>query len=297
MQTAKNSHACVSAALNGLMAEAFMRTQKGWIEKHPDADMDSAIAEFREALSAYGRGEKFVQKALEDAGFISPTPGSNEMALLSFAGQQAAQMQELAEKYDIKQVNFTPEKIEGNIALVSDMQPVKALTGNEFSVGGKDLVDQVTKYFAKLGGSVYNEELGDVDLTKKGAKADIGHGMGRNKAASFQAVGEVISKGRVIDYQKNWKNRQYDTAVIAAPIKIGDQDFYMGVVVKRSNVQTFYLHEVILQEKSEIESRSTTVPGNAEGSRSGSNLTINSVLEKLNSVKVNPGEKTEKVNE
>jgi|GEM_PF-2525572 len=44
-----------------------MRTQKGWLKKHPDADMDSAIAEFREALSAYGRGEKFAQKALEDA--------------------------------------------------------------------------------------------------------------------------------------------------------------------------------------------------------------------------------------
>lgn len=84
------------------MAEAFARTQKGWLQKHPDADMDSAIAEFREALSAYGRGEKFVQKALEDAGFISPTPGSNEMALLSFAGQQAAMMQERGEKGKVK---------------------------------------------------------------------------------------------------------------------------------------------------------------------------------------------------
>ena len=89
-------------ALNGLMAEAFARTQKEWLQKHPDADMDSAIAEFTEALSAYGRGEKFVQKALEDAGFISPTPGSNEMALLSFAGQQAAMMQERGEKGKVK---------------------------------------------------------------------------------------------------------------------------------------------------------------------------------------------------
>ena len=90
-------------ALNGLMAEAFMRTQKEWIANHPEADMDSAIAEFREALSAYGRGEKWVQVALEDAGFISPTPGSNEMALLSYAGQQAAMMQEKGVKYSEKE--------------------------------------------------------------------------------------------------------------------------------------------------------------------------------------------------
>ena len=104
MRTAKDESERQSA-LNGLMAEAFARTQKEWLKKHPDADMDSAIAEFREALSAYGRGEKFVQKALEDAGFISPTPGSNEMALLSFAGQQAAMMQERGTKYDIKKEN------------------------------------------------------------------------------------------------------------------------------------------------------------------------------------------------
>ena len=97
MRTAKDKSERQSA-LNGLMAEAFERTQKEWLKKRPDADMDSAIAEFREALSAYGRGEKFVQKALEDAGFISPTTGSNEMALLSFAGQQAAMMQERGEK-------------------------------------------------------------------------------------------------------------------------------------------------------------------------------------------------------
>lgn len=90
MRTAKDE-SDRQAALNGLMAEAFMRTQKGWIEKHPDADMDSAITEFTQALASFGRGEKWVQAALEDEGFLSPAPG-RDMALLSYAGQQAAMM-------------------------------------------------------------------------------------------------------------------------------------------------------------------------------------------------------------
>lgn len=84
---------------------------------------------------------------------------------LSYAGRQLL----LAEakgygsdvQYQIKQVNFTPEKIEENIAHVANMKPVKALRGDEFSVGGKDLVAKVAEYFVRIGGSVYNEELGD----------------------------------------------------------------------------------------------------------------------------------------
>lgn len=96
------------AALRGLMASAFMRTQKAWLQAHPDAtdaEIQAAIEKFSDALTAYGRGEKWVQAALEDAGFLSPTPGSRDMALLSFAGQQAAQMQEMGEKFDIKKEN------------------------------------------------------------------------------------------------------------------------------------------------------------------------------------------------
>ena len=188
-------------------------------------------------------------------------------------------------KYQIKQVNFTPEKIEKNLAYVASMNPVKTLTGNEFIVGGTDLSENVSAYFTQLGGSVYNEELGDIELSKRGVKDSLGHGMGPNKAAAFAAVKEVLENGKVIDFENRWKGRDYDTAVVAAPITIKGENYYMGVVVRRSNVQRYYLHEVLLKKQSEIDNRSTEAFGQtSESSYGGSNLTINSVLEKLNSV-------------
>ena len=96
-------------ALRGLMTEAFTRTQKKWMERHPeatDAEYNSAIAEFTEALATFGRDEKWVQTALTDAGFDYPTPGSRNMALLSYAGKQAAMLEERAkegnQKYYLK---------------------------------------------------------------------------------------------------------------------------------------------------------------------------------------------------
>lgn len=128
------------------MAEAFMRTQKGWLQKHPDTDMDSEIAEFREALSAYGRGEKFVQKALEDAGFISPTPGSNEMALLSFAGQQAAMMQERGTKYDIKKEKPITQKD------VDALRQIKRKSVDQFTSAEIELAEKwARKHYDDIG--------------------------------------------------------------------------------------------------------------------------------------------------
>ena len=75
----------------------------------------------------------------------------------------------------------------------------------------------------------------------------MGHGMGRKKAASYAALPAVIERGKVIDVQYNWKGRGYDTVAIAAPITMGGEPYYMGVVVeKKLSTDRFYVHEVLI---------------------------------------------------
>ena len=53
------------------------------------------------------------------------------------------------------------------------------------------------------------------------------------------------SEGKIVDYQRNWKNRGYDTAVVVAPITIAGDEYRMGCVVIRAKEDNiFYLHEV-----------------------------------------------------
>ncbi|MBR5515444.1 MAG: hypothetical protein IKU52_04500 [Clostridia bacterium] len=137
----------------------------------------------------------------------------------------------------------------GNMNDVVNMKPVANLSGTEFAKGDVDLISQVETYFDSLGNEVQSK-YGLVELTRKGIKSSIGHGIGRNKAIAFTAVPDVIKKGKVIDYQYNWKGRGYDTAVFAAPITIGNEGYYLGCVVNvESNRNYYYLHEVILQKK------------------------------------------------
>ena len=142
------------------------------------------------------------------------------------------------------------ETVRQGIQEVAGMESVAAVQGTEFAKGDVDLVTQVANYFDSLGNTVFNPQLGDVKLSRSGAKSDIAHGIGRKKAAAFAAVPSVLENGRVIDYQQNWKGRRYDTAVVAAPITIGGQDYLAGIVLTRDEkANHFYVHEVLLNEK------------------------------------------------
>lgn len=68
-------------------------------------------------------------------------------------------------KYAIKHPEYTDDQMRENSVKLQTMQPVKVLTGNEFSNNGKNLSENVLAYFNSLGNNVYSEEFGDVALT------------------------------------------------------------------------------------------------------------------------------------
>ena len=137
------------------------------------------------------------------------------------------------------------KKLTDSIPLLENDAVVYEATGNEFEVGEKKLSQQVYEYFESLGGVVHRDNFGDVAINDKGVDSSIAHGMGRAKAIAFASVPAVIEKGRQIDFVENWKGRNYDSYVFAAPIRIGTQKAYVGVVVTKSDTDNrYYLHEV-----------------------------------------------------
>lgn len=124
--------------------------------------------------------------------------------------------------------------------------PVMNLNGSEFVASEKSIHDTVAEFFEKnYGGVVENPVLGAVKLTKRSVKDSVSHGIGRNKSMAFAAVPEVIKQGEIFDFQPNWKGRNYDTYVIAAPISIKGERFVCEVIVLDSGTnKRFYLHEV-----------------------------------------------------
>lgn len=197
--------------------------------------------------------------------------------------------------FDYIEGTVKEETIRDGIQDIARMTSVYDVTGDEFAKGSEDLVTQVGKYFAKFNNSVYNQQLGDVMMTERGVKDDIGHGMGRKKAASYAALPAVIEKGKVVDYQINWNGRNYDTAVVVAPVTIGGEPYLEGVILIRTNKQNrFYVHEVLTEKDKGAPSFKTGGSPEAGASTGGDAPSLLNILRSVLDVKRNILEQQDK---
>lgn len=197
---------------------------------------------------------------LQDAIVKSISNAEKNYSEAKAQSQQDVATDESAKRKSIEVLPDTiNDDIEDNIRNFGDMKPVIDVPNNAFERGEKKLSEQVKEYFLENSnnGIVYGNVIGDVDIVA-GIKSDIAHGVGRMKAMAFYAVPETIKKGVIVDYQKNRKQRGYDSLLLAAPIRIQNEagnfeNAVEMVAINRSNtdVQKFYFHEAFIINEDE----------------------------------------------
>lgn len=250
---------------------------------HQGSDRKAARA-LEENIDYLERARKYWMSALEDAGD-------------RYRSGMELENQDATDKYSLaKPDQVTEEKLEENYDFVRNMEPVATLLGDEFEGqrGVKVLTEAVTQYYNSLGNQVHNDVVGDILLSRRSVKDDIAHGYNDVKAITFKAVPEVLEKGKILQFNKDWKARGYDTAVIGGKINVAKGkyagDYYQVCVVKVDvNQNRMYLHEVqVIKTDGNIPFKTWTVNGN--GLPSGYAPPIYSIFDKLMGV----NEKSEK---
>jgi hypothetical protein len=132
-------------------------------------------------------------------------------------------------------------------------------------------------YKNKYGGKIKNPVIGDVLIDETSARSSVGHGLSKAKAAAFAAIPDVIQNGKIIHSgEKNGVPGIY----IAAPISIGGERYVAIAIVRQTQKQRFYLHEVVLTEKLQDASKSHS----SEEASAANPGAIRSVLQKVFSV-------------
>ncbi len=192
----------------------------------------------------------------EDAKFLKYFPKK------MLSKEQLVNVEEATEKDSMRDntgKKLSPEQAEYHKAAMKraiKMDAVTDISTDVFMDKSKTIRQQINEYYDSIGNVAHNKELGDITLDNKSIKDDIAHGIGRDKVISFKGVKDVIEKGEIIDYKKNWKNRGYDTAVIVAPVNFKEGDnltkYDEFVIVRlQSDTKKAYVHEVlsIKQEK------------------------------------------------
>lgn len=162
------------------------------------------------------------------------------------------------------------DHIQNNHDVIAQGGILAELRGDEFKLEEPRLMrDKIADFFKSIGGKVTRKGFGEITLTRSGVRDSMGHGMGPEKVTAFAAVPAVIEHGQIIDTQENWKGRGYDTVAIGGQIKIGGQDYDMGVIVKKYDnadmAGKYYVHEVLLSDAKKRRRSHDVQTGTREG--------------------------------
>ncbi len=186
-------------------------------------------------------------------------------------------------RYAIKYPDFSETDISSNMDAIADMEAVAAIDASKLEKTGQSPLDIFNEYFASLGNNIASETFGDIALPKSSAKSEIRHGITAEKIASVEAIPAVIEQGKVI-FSKA-KEGGVERIVVCAPIKIGEADYYMGVMLQRdARYQRLYLHNVAIEREASSSSKDNLVTTGALENED--RLSITSIIQKAINVKV-----------
>ena len=148
---------------------------------------------------------------------------------------------------------LTESDLRANRETIAEMEPVITVSDNFTLPKGGKLVDRIYDAIGSI--EETNKYIGEIAITKAGIRYDFSHGYGNEKINAVPAITTVLREGLPVDKAVNWKNRGFDTVLLAAPITIGTEDYLMGTRVRTNDTKTeFELHEVVLINKSTGES-------------------------------------------
>lgn len=205
----------------------------------------------------------------------------NRAAVGSVGTEARQQARQRVQPFDI-----TRSEILQNMKTVTDMSPVVTLDGSGFEKQeGRPLSQAVMDYYGGKEFYVNNSTLGEVKVGKRGIKSGVQHKLYGSKIDGFKGLREVISNGKIINVTENYSGNENDRVMIAALIMIGDEEYYMGVVVNRNlpkNVQNYYLHDVIWVEKNSLATKDTGIQKDSE--RIGKPVSPYTILQQLNNI-------------
>ncbi len=280
VSAAKGDYARANAEIGrkASATEEFKRGPLPYVEWNPDISAEERARIDRRNLETHASGENSsapiqqpqTRTETQEGNFTPAAPtnvkqgGSDELnSALNLNSRDAtaeAQKNTAPTQETGNEDQSVISKMRGAKPQLEQMQSVSSVTGNEIGQNGR-IVDRLMNFVDRIGGKVARPGFGDVQITRSKIKSSmIGHGVGNAKIETFAAVPDVIANGQEIDHQANWKGRNYDTYVFAAPVDYRGQKTYVGVVVQKDSASNrYYLHEV-LGEDGEVIFKNDTAP-------------------------------------
>ena len=190
--------------------------------------------------------KKAFENAYRESGKVQKNTAADGGVKYGFAGDVVSYSIGFSEENNTSETQQILSLINNSMEKISDEQVFEVAYDNIIENFSKK-TDYVMEVFNEQGNIAYNSVIGNVELSKSGAKSTIMHGFGREKLAAIKAIKPVIENGDVISKVTNYNNTDVDRYIVAAKGVINGEKAIVGVVVKsypsKVGNSKFYLHE------------------------------------------------------
>ena len=178
-------------------------------------------------------------------------------------------------------MQLNKREIDRNVEYVARMDSVFDVDPKKLEKTGKKPSQQFEEFFNSIGNVIHSDRFGNIDCKKASVKSEIRHGITAEKIATIEAIPKVIGEGQII-FQKVKEGSDVQRTVIAAPIKIGTEKYYMGVMLQSDTQNNrLYLHNVVIAKEASDSQVDLLTTGTDE---SNEHLFMSSILQKINYV-------------
>ena len=187
----------------------------------------------------------------------------------------------------MKAPNGKPTKLNERQWLQVRTQQFKEWFGDWVSAAYRLFLDGDT--VATLSGDEFaSDGVGEVLLDEKAVKNSLSHGIGRDKAAAFAAVPDVVRNGRIVQLEDMVGSLSGGKAIhMAAPVLINGRRMVMDALVRSDkNISRLYVHEVaLIEDLQQSAFKTSAVAASSAGKRTGAAAgAIRNVLQNIYAV-------------
>jgi leucyl-tRNA synthetase len=115
----------------------------------------------------------------------------------------------------------------------------------------KNIINDILLFYKENNNLTIHKELGVIKLTKKSIKDSLIYKNFKTYNdliySVLKTIPEIIKNSIIVNKKENWKNKKYNTYLLATNISLQDKKYIVEIVVKEfsNKYKTFYIHNII----------------------------------------------------
>ena len=219
------------------------RMEEGYSRRWPSGEEMMPSELYRNTAGEIEARDAAVRRSMTPEQRRQMMPDTGDENTVFAGGVDIGYMASAEEGFSIK------EQLRAHQSELNEMDPVARVQGQSFKDSPPGtLRKEIIKKLRPTGFKVERQDIGWILYDEKRLNTSLNYLNNDADAIAYQAIPQVLKRGKRLVGHDNHKGRNYSTITIAAPVVINGKRGNMAIVVKQTGKNYYKMHRVLTPE-------------------------------------------------